>query len=82
MHFNELSEYINNKITYVISIMRKTRIKEYSIYKNLDDVTLLNLSFRSGDELHCQWTRDEENLLLPILVSYGNKPVSTIGNTI
>jgi hypothetical protein len=46
----------------------------------LDDITLLNLSFRHGDPLHSQWTDYEENLILPILVSNGFKKVSTIAS--
>ena len=80
MYFHELPEYINKKIKSVISIMKNTNIKKYSLYKTLDDISLLNLSFRLGDDLHCQWTDAEENLILPILVSYGYKPVSTIAN--
>lgn len=80
MYFHELDEYINKKIKSVISIMKNTNIKKYSLYKTLDDISLLNLSFRLGDDLHCQWTDDEEDLILPILVSYGYKPVSTIAS--
>ena len=47
----------------------------------MDDITLLNLSFRHGDSLQSQWTDFEEYLILPILVSYGFKPVSTIASS-
>lgn len=80
MYFHELDEYINKKIVSVISIMKNNNIKKYSLYKTLDNISLLNLSFRLGDNLHCQWTDDEENLILPILVSYGYKPVATIAS--
>jgi hypothetical protein len=81
MHFNELDEFINNKIISVISNMKNNNIKKYTLYKSLDDITLLNLSFRNGDKLHSQWTDNEENLILPILVSNGYKPVSTIASS-
>jgi hypothetical protein len=80
MYFPELSEYINKKINLVLFTMRNTKIKKYNLYKTLDEIFLLNLSFRLGDYLHCQWTNDEEELILPILVSNGIKPVSTIAN--
>ena len=80
MHFPELSKYINHKINLVLLNMRNTNIKEYNLYKTLDEISLLNLSFRLGDDLHCQWTDEEENLILPILVSNGIKPVGTIAN--
>jgi hypothetical protein len=60
--------------------MKNNNIKNYSLYNSLDDITLLNLSFRHGDPLHSQWTDFEEYLILPILVSYGFKPVSTIAS--
>ena len=81
MHFNELDDFTNNKIISVISNMKNNNIKKYSLYKSLDDITLLNLSFRNGDLLHSQWTDSEEYLILPILVSYGFKPVSTIASS-
>ncbi len=80
MHFNELDDFTNNKILSVISNMKNNNIKDYSLYKSLDDITLLNLSFRHGDPLHSQWTDFEEYLILPILVSYGFKKVSTIAS--
>jgi len=80
MHFNELDDFTNNKILSVISNMKNNNIKDYSLYKSLDDITLLNLSFRHGDSLHSQWTDSEEYLILPILVSYGFKKVSTIAS--
>ena len=80
MHFNELDDFTNNKIISVISNMKNNNIKNYSLYKSLDDITLLNLSFRHGDPLHSQWTDFEENLILPILVSNGFKKVSTIAS--
>ncbi len=60
--------------------MKNNNIKNYSLYKSLDDITLLNLSFRHGDSLHSQWTDYEEYLILPILVSNGFKKVSTIAS--
>jgi hypothetical protein len=78
MHFNELDDFTNKKIISVISNMKNNNIKKYSLYKSLDDISLLNLSFRHGDFLHSQWTDYEENLILPILVSNGYKKVCTI----
>jgi len=66
-----------NKIKIVLSNMRKSHIYKDS---KIDDIHLLNLSFRSGDDLHCQWTQSEEEYLLPILVSIGHKPVGSICN--
>ena len=80
LYFNELDDLTNKKIISVISNMRNTNIKKYSLYKSLDDISLLNLSFRNGDDLHSQWTDNEEKLILPILVSNGYKPVSTIAS--
>ena len=80
MYFSELNEYTNDKITKVISNMRNTKLKKYSLYKRLDDKTLLNLSFRQGDKLHSQWTCEEEEQILPILVSNGYKPSASIAN--
>jgi len=80
MYFPELNENINQKIKLVLFNMKNTNIKKYSLYKTLDELSLLNLSFRLGDDLHCQWTDDEEEVILPILVSNGIKPVSTIAN--
>ena len=80
MHFYELDDFTNNKIISVISNMKNNNIKNYSLYKSLDDITLLNLSFRHGDSLHSQWTDYEEYLILPILVSNGFKKVSTIAS--
>ena len=80
MYFPELSENINKKISLVLFNMRNTNIPKYNLYKTLDERALLNLSFRLGDDLHCQWTDDEENLILPILVSNNIKPVGTIAN--
>jgi hypothetical protein len=80
MHFFELDDFTNNKIISVISNMKNNNIKNYSLYKSLDDITLLNLSFRHGDPLHSQWTDYEEYLILPILVSNGFKKVSTIAS--
>ena len=80
MYFPELTKNINKKISLVLLNMRNTNIKEYNLYKTLDEISLLNLSFRLGDDLHCQWTDEEENLILPILVSNGIKPVGTIAN--
>jgi hypothetical protein len=80
MYFPELSENINKKISLVLFNMRNTNISKYNLYKTLDDVVLLNLSFRLGDDLHCQWTDDEENLILPVLVSNNIKPIGTIAN--
>ena len=80
MYFPQLSEIINQKIHLVLFNMKNSKIKKYNLYKNLDDAVLLNLSFRLGDDLHCQWTDNEEKLILPILVSNGIKPVATIAN--
>jgi len=80
MYLHELSEYINNKINLVLLNMKNTNISIYNLYKTLDEISLLNLSFRQGDDLHCQWTDDEEKLILPVLVSNGIKPVCTIAN--
>lgn len=80
MYFSELPDNINNKIKNVILNMKNTKLKQYSLYKELDDKTLLNLSFRLGDKLHCQWASEEEELLLPILVSNGYKPTASISN--
>ena len=80
MYFTQLSENINKKINLVLLNMKNTNISKYSLYKNLDEIVLLNLSFRQGDDLHCQWEDNEEELILPILVSNGIKPVATIAN--
>ena len=80
MYFPELTKNINKKINLVLLNMKNTNIKKYNLYKTLDERSLLNLSFRLGDDLHCQWTDDEEKLILPILVSNGIKPVGTIAN--
>jgi len=80
LYFNELDDLTNKKIISVISNMKNTNIKKYSLYKSLDDITLLNLSFRNGDNLHSQWTDNEEKLILPILVCNSYKPVSTIAS--
>ena len=58
--------------------MRNNNYENYKHYKNLDDKILLNLSFISGDELHSMWDCDEEKILLPYLVSIGDKPVASI----
>jgi len=81
MHFDELDNPTNNKIISVISNMKNNNIKKYSLYKSLDEISLLNLSFRHGDLLHSQWTDNEEHIILPILVSYGYKKVSTIASS-
>ena len=59
-------------------MLRNNTDMRYSHYKDLDDRTLLNLSFRNGDALHCLWTSDEENMILPYLVSIGKKPIAGI----
>ena len=46
--------------------------------------TFMNFGFDNqlnGDNLHSQWTDNEEKLILPILVSNGYKPVSTIASS-
>ena len=48
------------------------------IYPNFDDRTILNLSFRGGDQEHSQWTVFEESILIPYLVNKGDKPLGSL----
>lgn len=76
----ELPLKLLEKSKIVIKKMRNNRYKIYKHYKKLDDKTSLNLSFRCGDNLHCQWSGEEEIIMLPYLVSIGDKPVATIAS--
>lgn len=62
------------RITDIIHSLRN----EFPHYKQYSDRTILNLSFRNGDEFHSQWTSYEEAYILPFLVHTGAKPVATI----
>lgn len=53
-------------------------IKE--VHTGISNRCALNLSFRHGDPLHCQWSSEEEEYLLPKLVSEGLKPVGSIAS--
>jgi hypothetical protein len=76
----ELPLNLVEKSKIVIRKMRNNRYKRYKHYKKLDDKTLLNLSFRCGDNLHCQRPWEKEIIMLPYLVSVGNKPVAEIAS--
>ena len=72
----ELGYIMNIKLPSVIALMRSS--KEYPEYEHLDYNTLVNLSCRSGDSLHSQFTSIEELQLLNYLVTSGKKPVASI----
>ena len=66
--------YYQNKATKIIHSLRKA----FPHYEQYSDRTLLNLSFRQGDELHSQWTSNEEAYILPFLVHTGAKPLACV----
>ncbi len=68
------AESYQKRATEIIRSLRN----EVPHYEQYSDRTLLNLSFRCGDELHCQWTANEEAHMYPFLVHTGAKPVATL----
>ena len=69
-----ISVYYQKRITEIIHSLRN----KFPHYEQYSDRTILNLSFRNGDELHSQWTSNDEAYILPFLVHTGSKPVATI----
>jgi hypothetical protein len=68
------AESYQKRATEIIRSLRN----EVPHYEQYSDRTLLNLSFRCGDELHCQWTAKEEAHMYPFLVHTGAKPVASL----
>lgn len=66
------------KSTRMLSAKKERIVKEMNLLHpemNGNPDFLLNISFRCGDDAHCQWEDDEEVYVLTELVKTGKKPV-------